>query len=575
MLRRHVDCARALGADHVVRVTGDNPLTDLETARALVALHLARGRGLHLRARRRAAHGHPLRGRLRAPRSSGRWERGEARHRSELMTLYIKEHPEEFAIVTADAAPGPVPAGVPPHRGRAGGRAPDAGDLLRAWPRPATRDRRARPSRSWTASPPWPASTATCATRRPTCARWPSTRASARSFRPKIREALKSALRHRWPHGRQGRALLRDRGGGGQPQLRRAARLQAHRDGGRRRRRRHQVPELHRGQDRHPRGPALLGGARRPAGHAVGHVRQARQALRPRLQVAARRTRGTSGSPHSPRRSTTRRSTSSPPSTCPRSRSPPPTSPATASSSARPIRPPPPQHRRRGHPRSPNARAQRRRNRRLTAGALAVESPCSSSAPGPSWSTATTLVHRASRVAGQGGLQARVITGDGPGRRRPGRESSPRRRSCSTAMRRATPPGAGARGFGRALGRRLRPRTQRDHDVACRPHRRRNRARASCSSWRPAFCRWPTARGGDSTSASPGTTRRDRQGAGADSILKRIPASNVPQSMPLPQNAEPVVVGARRGSVFSSAIRAATNAIHRQAHDTERERPEP
>jgi spore coat polysaccharide biosynthesis protein SpsF len=27
------------------------------------------------------------------------WERGEARHRSELMTLYIKEHPAEFRVV--------------------------------------------------------------------------------------------------------------------------------------------------------------------------------------------------------------------------------------------------------------------------------------------------------------------------------------------------------------------------------------------------------------------------------------------------------------------------------------------
>ena len=31
VLRRHVDCARTRDADHVVRVTGDNPLTDVET----------------------------------------------------------------------------------------------------------------------------------------------------------------------------------------------------------------------------------------------------------------------------------------------------------------------------------------------------------------------------------------------------------------------------------------------------------------------------------------------------------------------------------------------------------------
>jgi spore coat polysaccharide biosynthesis protein SpsF len=29
------------------------------------------------------------------------WERGDARHRSELVTLYVKEHPREFTIATA------------------------------------------------------------------------------------------------------------------------------------------------------------------------------------------------------------------------------------------------------------------------------------------------------------------------------------------------------------------------------------------------------------------------------------------------------------------------------------------
>jgi spore coat polysaccharide biosynthesis protein SpsF len=35
------------------------------------------------------------------------WERGEARHRSELVTLYIKEHPDAFRIAIAD-----LPAGL-------------------------------------------------------------------------------------------------------------------------------------------------------------------------------------------------------------------------------------------------------------------------------------------------------------------------------------------------------------------------------------------------------------------------------------------------------------------------------
>jgi spore coat polysaccharide biosynthesis protein SpsF len=99
VLARHRDAARALGADHLVRVTGDNPLTDVETAEALVALH-----------RREQADYTYVPGdallmgilsevvsRSALERS---WERGEARHRSELMTLYIKEHPEEFRVAT-------------------------------------------------------------------------------------------------------------------------------------------------------------------------------------------------------------------------------------------------------------------------------------------------------------------------------------------------------------------------------------------------------------------------------------------------------------------------------------------
>jgi len=106
VLRRHVDGARALGADHVVRVTGDNPLTDVETIELLVARHLREGAdytyvpgdallmGILAEVISRDA----------LERS---WERGDARHRSELMTLYIKEHPEEFKIVTAE-----LPAGL-------------------------------------------------------------------------------------------------------------------------------------------------------------------------------------------------------------------------------------------------------------------------------------------------------------------------------------------------------------------------------------------------------------------------------------------------------------------------------
>jgi spore coat polysaccharide biosynthesis protein SpsF len=99
VLRRHLDCARAVGAEHVVRVTGDNPLTDTETLESLVALHLREGADYTY-----VPGDALLMGILSEVVSlsalARSWERGEARHRSELVTLYIKEHPGEFAIAT-------------------------------------------------------------------------------------------------------------------------------------------------------------------------------------------------------------------------------------------------------------------------------------------------------------------------------------------------------------------------------------------------------------------------------------------------------------------------------------------
>jgi len=100
VLRRHVECARWIGADHVVRVTGDNPLTDLETLERLVARHgeqaadytYVPGDALLMGILSEVV------SRTGLERS---WERGEARHRSELVTLYVKEHPEEFRVATA------------------------------------------------------------------------------------------------------------------------------------------------------------------------------------------------------------------------------------------------------------------------------------------------------------------------------------------------------------------------------------------------------------------------------------------------------------------------------------------
>jgi spore coat polysaccharide biosynthesis protein SpsF len=101
VLRRHLDCARAFGADHVVRVTGDNPLTDVETTEALVERHRA-GAADYTYVPGDALLMGILSEVISRSALEQSWEKGEARHRSELVTLYIKEHPREFAIVTVE-----------------------------------------------------------------------------------------------------------------------------------------------------------------------------------------------------------------------------------------------------------------------------------------------------------------------------------------------------------------------------------------------------------------------------------------------------------------------------------------
>ncbi len=100
VLRRHLECARALDADHVVRVTGDNPLTDVETTEALVGLH-RRAQADYTYVPGDALLMGVLSEVISRAALERSWDRGEGRHRSELVTLYIKEHPQEFAIATA------------------------------------------------------------------------------------------------------------------------------------------------------------------------------------------------------------------------------------------------------------------------------------------------------------------------------------------------------------------------------------------------------------------------------------------------------------------------------------------
>jgi spore coat polysaccharide biosynthesis protein SpsF len=105
VLRRHVDCARHMGADHIVRVTGDNPLTDIETLERLVERHLEAGAEYTYVPGDALLMG-ILSEVISRPALERSWEQGEPRHRSELVTLYIKENPRAFRIETVDLPPG-------------------------------------------------------------------------------------------------------------------------------------------------------------------------------------------------------------------------------------------------------------------------------------------------------------------------------------------------------------------------------------------------------------------------------------------------------------------------------------
>jgi spore coat polysaccharide biosynthesis protein SpsF len=100
VLRRHIECALQVGADHVVRITGDNPLTDLETLEMLVALH-RREEPDYTYVPGDALLMGILSEVISVTALTRAWDRGEPRHRSELVTMFIKEHPEEFRILPA------------------------------------------------------------------------------------------------------------------------------------------------------------------------------------------------------------------------------------------------------------------------------------------------------------------------------------------------------------------------------------------------------------------------------------------------------------------------------------------
>lgn len=101
VLKRHIGASRVFDADNLVRVTGDNPLTDVGTMDALVTLHRERkadytyvpGEALLMGILAEVISHDAL---------ETSWNEGEPKHRSELVTLYIKEHPADFRIALLD-----------------------------------------------------------------------------------------------------------------------------------------------------------------------------------------------------------------------------------------------------------------------------------------------------------------------------------------------------------------------------------------------------------------------------------------------------------------------------------------
>jgi spore coat polysaccharide biosynthesis protein SpsF len=101
VLGRYVEVAHRWQAEDVVRVTGDNPLTDLSLIRNLIALHRREGADYTY-----VPGDALLMGILPEVISRKALEvshrEGEDRHRSELVTLFIKENPDRFRIARAE-----------------------------------------------------------------------------------------------------------------------------------------------------------------------------------------------------------------------------------------------------------------------------------------------------------------------------------------------------------------------------------------------------------------------------------------------------------------------------------------
>jgi spore coat polysaccharide biosynthesis protein SpsF len=102
VLQRLIQCAESGGATDVFRVTSESPFLYFEPVEEMWRRHrdeswdatflwdIIDGAGCEIYT-------------LEALRKS--WERGSARHRSELCSLYVRENPDEFAVLRIEAPP--------------------------------------------------------------------------------------------------------------------------------------------------------------------------------------------------------------------------------------------------------------------------------------------------------------------------------------------------------------------------------------------------------------------------------------------------------------------------------------
>lgn len=102
VLQRLIQCGEAAGATDVFRITTESPFIYFEPIPDAWARHVANGNDITALAGVPDGPGFEM---IRLDALQRSHARGEARHRSELCTLFIREHQAEFRVETIEAPP--------------------------------------------------------------------------------------------------------------------------------------------------------------------------------------------------------------------------------------------------------------------------------------------------------------------------------------------------------------------------------------------------------------------------------------------------------------------------------------